>query len=200
MVSFFRACGLLYLKIRNRKQRPPSRYTNRNPEYQHFKIGDYTYGRPNVVYDKRHATLEIGKFCSIADDVVIMLGGEHRPDWTTTYPFYELFDRFKPYFPSMTKGHVIIGNDVWIGQAAVILSGVHIGDGAIIGAHSVVTKDVEAYAIVAGNPARTIRMRFNPQTVQAFLKMKWWDWPTERIFQNVAKLLGPPSLFLHHDS
>ena len=132
----------------------PSRYMAENPAYAKYSIGRFTYGEPTVL-DYGDATLKVGSFCSISDGVKVLLGGNHRADWLTTYPFPELWPEAQgmPGHPA-TKGDVIIGHDVWIGLDALILSGVQVGDGAIIGARSVVTKSVAPYAIVAGNPAR----------------------------------------------
>ena len=111
--------------------------------------------------------LHIGKFCSIADDVKILLGGEHNYHLGSTYPFDNLLIRFKELGPSVkTKGDIHIGSDVWIGYGSIILSGVTIGDGAVIGAGSVVAKDIPPYAVAAGNPARVIKSRFSPKVVQ----------------------------------
>jgi len=139
-----------------------------NPKLSKYSIGrfSYSYSVPDVVEGTPNlATLRIGSFCSIANNVTIFLDGEHRTDWVTTYPFNLILDDFKSIkgHPK-TKGSVIIGNDVWIGMNAMILSGVTIGDGAVIWANSVVSKDVAPYTIVAGNPARVIRQRFDQET------------------------------------
>ena len=157
-----------------------------------FEIGDYTYGRPNVIRWNESTRLHIGRFCSIADGVTILLGGNHRTDWVTTYPFNVL----SAPFPNAsciqghpaTKGDVWIGNDVWIGQGATILSGVHIGDGAVIGSKAVVSKDVEPYAVVVGNPGRVIKKRFDEATIKALLEIRWWDWDEEKINQEAPYL------------
>jgi acetyltransferase-like isoleucine patch superfamily enzyme len=133
-------------------------------------------------YGPSDGRLEIGNYCSFAADIRIFLGGEHRSDWISTYPFNAL----EPAFFHIeghprSKGDVLIGNDVWIGRAAVILSGVRIGNGAVVGAYSVVTKNVPDYAIVAGNPARVVRMRFSPETVARLQEIEWWNWPDERV-------------------
>jgi acetyltransferase-like isoleucine patch superfamily enzyme len=153
------------------------------------EVGDYTYGNPRILKWGENVKLKIGKFCSIADEVVIFLGGNHRIDWMTTYPF----PAFKDAWPEgkdiqghpCTKGDVIIDNDVWIGFGATILSGVKIGDGAVISAKSLVTKNVKPYTVVGGNPAETLFYRFNKKTIDILLKLKWWDLPYEIISTNI---------------
>lgn len=149
---------------------------------ENVEIGDFTYGKPLVLSWEEDTKLKIGKFCSIADDVVILLGGEHRSDWITTYPFNSLLnccDHINGH-PS-SKGNIVIGNDVWIGRASLILSGLTIGDGAVIGANSVITKDVEPYSIVGGNPAKLIKYRFDKDTIKELLEIEWWDKELEEI-------------------
>jgi acetyltransferase-like isoleucine patch superfamily enzyme len=170
-------------------------YPDRCRNNQSMTFGAFSYGSPRILTGGS-ARLSIGKFCSISDDVLIFLGGNHRPDWMTTYPF--------PAFPAQwpeaagieghpaTKGDVVIGHDVWIGFGATIMSGVTIGNGAVIGARSVVAKDVEPYAIVAGNPAREIRKRFTDEQIRILQEMQWWDWPIEKIRQNMKLLCAPP--------
>jgi acetyltransferase-like isoleucine patch superfamily enzyme len=172
--------------IKNRICPPPapSLFMRENPEYASYNVGKFTYGYPKIVNYRGIATCKIGKFCSIAEGVTILLDGEHKPDWVTTYPFYDYVKGFHDMQPPHTKGDVVIGNDVWIGLNAIVLSGVCIGDGAVVGANAVVTKDVEPYAIVAGNPARLIRKRFNDETVKKLLKIKWWNWSLQRIKEN----------------
>lgn len=158
-------------------------------------FGDYSYGSVQARSWGEGTQYSIGKFCSISDNVIIFLGGNHRPDWVSTYPFLSFTDSFPEAkniagHPS-TKGDVVIGNDVWIGSHVVILSGVKVGDGAVIGAYSIVTKHVPPYAIVAGNPARIIRYRFDEQTITQLLELKWWDWPIERIRKNIDIICSP---------
>jgi acetyltransferase-like isoleucine patch superfamily enzyme len=147
--------------------------------YRFFDIGDYTYGNPTVPCWGEGAKLRIGKFCSIAPEVVIFLGGNHRTDWITTYPFTVLKDEWPEAaeisgHPS-TKGDVIIGKDVWIGFGATILSGVKIGDGSVIGARSVVTNEIHLYAVVTGNPAKEKKKRFSAAIIEKLLEMGWRD-------------------------
>lgn len=159
--------------------------------YKDFKIGDYTYGHPRIL---GAGELEIGRFCSIADGCLILLGVDHRTDWGTTYPFSALFsDAQNITGHPKNKGPVIIGHDVWIAQNVTLLSGITIGNGAVIAAGSVVTKDVEPYSIVAGNPATHRKFRFGEEWIDAFQrKIQWWDWPIDKILENVSVLLRAP--------
>ena len=149
-------------------------------------VGEFTYFG-DVDFEK-HVThhydfiedkLIIGKFCQIAAGVeFVMNGANHQMNAASTYPFY-IFGTWEHAVPEHRdlplKGDTVVGNDVWIGQNATILPGVHIGDGAIIGANSVVGSDVEPYTVVAGNPARPIRKRFDDELTGLLLKFKWWD-------------------------
>jgi len=139
-----------------------------------IKVGDFTYGRPIVLQWDRKTKLKIGKFCSIAANVQIYLGGEHHTDWITTYPFDVLLGEAE----TPSKGDVTIGNDVWIGNNVQILSGVTIGDGAVIGAGAVVARDVLPYTVMAGNPLHLIKMRDCWTDVR---DIHWWDWPLEKL-------------------
>jgi len=157
-----------------------------------YDIGEFTYGTPKVLSYGEGSRLRIGRFCSIAVEVQIFLGGEHRSDWVTTYPFPPLSCDW-PQAEGLvgtprSKGDVVIGSDVWIGHGATILSGVTIGNGAVVGAMAVVTRDVPDYAIVAGNPARVVRTRFDDATIARLLEVRWWDWPLERICAAIPAL------------
>jgi acetyltransferase-like isoleucine patch superfamily enzyme len=154
-----------------------------------IEVGINTYGDDDIKiiggYDEG-TKLIIGKFCSIAQGVVVFLGANHRVDWFSTYPFGHIHETTFPKVKKnhghpATKGDVIIGNDVWIATNAVIMSGVKIGDGAVIGAYSIVTKDVPPYTIVAGNPAKQIRKRFSDDVINKLLELKWWDKPESEI-------------------
>lgn len=167
-------------------------------------VGDYTYYddfenpqrfEQNVRYhfpfvgDK----LVIGKFCSIASDVTfIMNGGNHRTDWFTNYPFPIFGHGWEAAMPDSwpNKGDTVIGNDVWIGYRALLMPGVQVSDGAIIATGAVVTRDVEPYTIVGGNPAQTIRTRFTPEISVRLLGLRWWDWDVAKIARNVQAICG----------
>ena len=164
-------------------------------------VGDYTYyddvdGAENFEkrvthhYDFIGDRLIIGKFCAIAKGVeFIMNGANHRMCSVTTYPFNIMghgWEKASPKEEDMPyKGDTVVGNDVWIGQNVTVLPGVHIGDGAIIGANSVVSKDVPPYCVVGGNPIKIIRYRFDRETIENLLDLKWWDWSAEKIFNNL---------------
>ena len=136
-------------------------------------------------YDFNGDKLIIGKFCQIGAGVeFVMNGANHQLNAATTYPFFIFggWDAETPPKENMPlKGDTIVGNDVWIGQNVTILPGVHIGDGAIIGLNSIVTRDIPAYAVAAGNPARIIRKRFDDDMIAFLEKLKWWDKPIEKI-------------------
>lgn len=159
-------------------------------------IGDYTYGHLKVLDWGDGTTLQIGKFCSIAKDVVIILGGEHNIDWISTYPFADkIFNHVWPEAKQVkghpkSRGNINIGNDVWVGYGATILSGVTIGDGAVVGARSLVTKDVKPYSIIAGNPAKFVRKRFSDRIIKELLRIQWWNWPEKKIRKNIKNLLS----------
>ncbi len=152
-------------------------------------IGVYTYGLPNIYMWTNKYHVHIGKFCSIAENVQIIVDGNHRIDWITTYPFGEIIKDMprNPGHP-IGKGDINIGNDVWIGKNVIILPGVTIGDGAVIGAGSVVTRNIDDYEVVAGNPARHIKYRFAKNQIIALKKIKWWNWPIEKIKCNLNLL------------
>ena len=168
-------------------------------------VGDYTYyddpDNGGASFEK-HVThhypslgdkLIIGKFTCIAHGVeFVMNGANHRMESATTYPFHIFNSEWNNYAPQKKnlrfKGDTIVGNDVWIGQNATILPGVKIGDGAIVGANSVVGRDVKPYTIVAGNPAKFIRKRFDDKTIKHLLKVKWWDWDIKKITKNLKYL------------
>ena len=164
--------------------------------YHDFVNDPAQFQKNNVLYHYpvNHDRLIIGKFCSIACGARFLFNSaNHAMHSLSTYPFplfYEEWglDRANVADAWDNRGDIVIGNDVWIGYEAVILAGVTVGDGAIIGARAVVTKDVPPYAVVGGVPARQIRMRFVRQTVDALLEIQWWNWPRERIAKNIAAI------------
>jgi len=173
---------------------------------QNIIVGDYTYySDPSGAerfeehvthhYDFYGDKLIIGRFCAIARGVeFVMNGANHRMNSATSYPFSILGNGWEKVTPAVSdlpyKGDTVVENDVWIGQNATILPGVHIGNGAIIAANAVVTKDVPDYHIAGGNPCRIIKKRFDDEVIEHLLAIRWWDWPKEKIFDNLEILSG----------
>ena len=167
-----------------------------------IKVGDYTlyndfvadpllFEKNNVLYHYpiHREELIIGKFCSIACGTKFLFNcANHTLKSLSTYTFPLFYEEWELEKSNITtawdnKGDIVIGNDVWIGYEAVIMAGVHIGDGAIIAARAVVTKDVPPYTIVGGTPAKEIRKRFDAEVIEQLLILKWWDWSTDKIHQ-----------------
>ena len=153
-----------------------------------IEVGEYTYGYNHIKVAEvpQEANIKIGKFCSFADEGIIFhTGGNHRTDWITTFPFggihRDIFNSRSDEGNVATKGDIIIGNDVWIGKHAKIFSGVTIGHGAVIGAYTVVAKDVPPYSVVVGNPAQVKKKRFSEEDIEFLLELNWWDWAVEKI-------------------
>lgn len=171
-----------------------------------IEAGDFTYydnegarapfEEANVKYLYGPQRLVIGRFTAIAPGVTFLMpGGNHPMVGPSTFPFTmfggEWTDKTLDAFLAIEQpGDTVVGNDVWIGREATILPGVHIGDGAVIGAGSVVTKDVRPYEIVAGNPARVVRERFEADDVSRLLDVRWWDWPIEKITEHAAVIMS----------
>ncbi|MFN3299867.1 MAG: CatB-related O-acetyltransferase [Sediminibacterium sp.] len=168
-------------------------------------VGDYTYYddfehvenfEKNVKYhfDFVGDKLVIGKFCMIASDVkFIMNGANHLSESISSYPFAIFGNGWENAMEGKSypnKGDLIVGNDVWIGYNATIMSGIIIGDGAIIATNATVTKDVAPYTIVGGNPAKEIRKRFDADTIKKLLAIQWWNWDIATISKNVQALTG----------
>ncbi len=164
------------------------------PSDPRIKVGRFTYGKPEFFLWNDSERIEIGSFCSIANEVAIFGGGNHRTDWTTAYPLRIVFGLPGAGLDGQpaSRGTTKIGNDVWIGFRSTILSGVTIGDGAVIAAGSTVTKDVPPYAVIAGTPAKVIKMRFPPELIEHLLNIRWWNWPIEKIKANVSILCASP--------
>jgi virginiamycin A acetyltransferase len=160
-------------------------------------VGDYTYfddrrygpehfEEYNVLYnyDFSKVKLVIGKFCAIAAETRFIMTGDHKLDAISTYPFPIFGNGWESSFnihDLPVKGDIIVGNDVWFGYDSLVMNGVTIGNGAIIAARAVVVKDVPAYSIVAGNPAKVVKMRFDDKTIERLQKIAWWNWNIEKI-------------------
>lgn len=170
--------------------------TSLRKAYPIARQGRGTYGDPVQIRYGGDRHVYIGNYCSFGAGVVILPGGEHHLDWVANFPAVIRLDvpgGTRRQRMGTSKGDVRIGSDVWVGRETLILSGVTIGHGAVIGARSVVARDVPSYAIWAGNPARQIRWRFDEPTREALLAVAWWDWPEERI-RRYALLLNQPDV------
>lgn len=177
-------------------------WMDKNPAYAAFKVGRCTYGTPKILeYSHRNPNpcFSVGSFTMISSGVVVVFGGE-RLDWVTSAPLFAIglapSGKVKPDGWNDDRGNVVIGNDVWIGMDALIMAGVTIGHGAVVGARSVVTRDVAPYSVTAGNPARHRRFRFDEDTIRKLLEISWWDWPDEKIKENWAMLHGDARQFV----
>ena len=169
-----------------------------------IEVGEYTYyddidgaerfeERVTHHYPFIGDKLVIGKFCAIGRGVeFVMNGANHRMCSVTTYPFNIMGGGWEKCTPRLDdlplKGDTVVGNDVWFGQNVTVMPGVHIGDGAIIAANSVVTSDIPPYCVAGGNPCRIIHKRFDDELIDYLLELKWWDWPPEKIMRNLEKL------------
>ncbi|WP_324823886.1 Vat family streptogramin A O-acetyltransferase [Sinanaerobacter sp. ZZT-01] len=186
-------------------------YISNLPKRDNVEIGEYTYYSDNVnspekFYDNIEHHYEflgdkliIGKFCAIAQGVkFIMNGANHRMEGISTYPFYIFGGGWEKDTPTVKqlpyKGDTIIGNDVWIGQNVTIMPGVKLGDGSIISANSTVIGNVEPYTIYGGNPAKFIKKRFTDEETDFLLKIQWWNWDEEMIFNNLEQITSAAGL------
>jgi virginiamycin A acetyltransferase len=173
-------------------------------EHPNMKVGEYTYASAHIppedwafhlapyLFPQSPETLTIGKFCQIADGVTfITSSANHRYDGFSSFPFAVFLDmdRKRPSMPDAGPD-TIIGHDVWIGQGATILPGANIGTGCIIGAKAVVSGTHPPYTILAGNPAKPVRRRFNDATVKALLEIEWWHWPIDAVVSSEAAICG----------
>lgn len=165
-----------------------SKFEGYNSVYEHATVGDTTLGRfTYVAINSRVMNCSIGRYCSIGPGTLIGGLGVHPSKWLSTHPVFFSMARQAGGTTFAYDSHVnelppvTVGNDVWIGARAIVLDGCRVGNGAIIAAGAVVTKDVKPYAIVGGVPAREIRMRFEPEAVAALLNTEWWEWPVEKL-------------------
>lgn len=168
-------------------------------------VDDYTYGENNLDIKEwgEGSNIKIGKFCSLGDRISIYLGGNHRIDWITTYPFGHTFSNIfgSEKYPGhpWSKGDIEIGSDVWIGADTKIFSGIKIGNGAVIAGSSVVTKNVDPYTIVGGNPAKFITKRFDQEIIDLLNKLEWWNLDVDIIKQIKKDLCSIPTKILLTD-
>jgi virginiamycin A acetyltransferase len=167
-------------------------------------IGDYTYyddqrygpenfEKYNILYNHAHSKvkLTIGRFCALAAETKFIMSGDHKLDGFSTYPFpifQQGWERAYDISDLPVKGDIVVGNDVWFGYDSLIKNGVTIGSGSIIAARAVVVKDVPAYSVIAGNPARVVKMRFDDKTIEKLLKLAWWDWEIEKITAHLSSI------------
>ncbi len=184
----------LYKEIKkelfSKKWRKRNKHNKTWPEnifnIENVKVGNFTYGGIKVMSDDPAFVLEIGNFCSIGDDVVFLLGLEHHTDYLSTFPFKHFFCGQE--FEAFSKGDIIVDDDVWIGHGSIILSNLHIGQGSIIGAGSVVTKDIPPYAIVGGSPARILKYRFSDDIIDELIKLDFSKIEKKAITENIELL------------
>lgn len=191
---------LLFLKdyIARQKYRKEWRKKNqhnftkamRKFDMEHVIVGNYTYGELDVLNFNERETLKIGNFCSIASEVIFVLNADHNVKTLSTYPF-KVKCLHSCTFEAVSKGNITVDDDVWIGTGAIILSGVHISQGAVVAAGAVVTKDVPAYAIVGGTPAKVIKYRFSDAIIKKLLTIDYSKLTKEQIEQNVNLLYQP---------
>jgi acetyltransferase-like isoleucine patch superfamily enzyme len=152
-----------------------------------FSLGRHSYANGVSVYGwQKETSATVAAFCSIAEDVVFLAGGEHDYRLVSSSPFISSCLNLKRI---NSKGNICVGNDVWIGHGAILLSGIKVGDGAVIAAGAVVAKDVAPYTIVGGIPAKTIKLRFSPEICEALLRIKWWEWEDTTIVSRARDFL-----------
>ena len=157
-------------------------------------MGNMSYYAPNVVkYKGDSGRVIIGNFASVAPDADFYVGGLHRVEWVSLYGLRAMLELPGAYEDGFThgRGDIVVGSDTWVTNGCTVMSGVTIGDGAVVGTKAVVAKDVRPYAIVVGNPAKEIGRRFSDAQVEALLRIKWWDWPTELVKERVDALSSP---------
>lgn len=178
----------IWRRVKKYLEHDEYRMLNQLPRYNNdiVKVGELTFGHPDtnsprIVHFGEKTSIEIGKFCSIAENVDIFIGGYHNSEFISTYPFSTAYSDI-PYTDILVhKPKTTIGHDVWVGANVTIMAGVNIGNGSVIATGSVVVKDVGDYEIVGGNPAKMIKKRFTDKQIEALQKIEWWNWPIEKI-------------------
>lgn len=200
---FLDACARHPITLPSGDLHLPTVHLNQVIDHPNIEVGDYTYYsdfEPVEDYAARIAPyiypgsperLVIGKFVQVAHGVKFITSSANHPmRGFSTYPFAVFNPETMGAYAGEVAGYgdTVVGNDVWLGYGATVLPGVTIGDGAIVGAKAVVSRDVPSYAIVAGNPARVVRSRFDGETVERLLKLRWWDWPIEEIERKRAAI------------
>ena len=170
-------------RINTHNETIPINYFN----LENVQVGRYTYGELTVLNFNTEETLRIGSFCSIASGVVFCLNADHPLNYISTFPMRVKCLHSEKY-EAISKGDIIIEDDVWIGQNSIILSGVHIGQGAVVAAGAVVTKDVPPYAIVGGVPAKVIKYRFCPEVIEKLMKLDYSKLTDEMVRERIDEL------------
>lgn len=184
---------------------PPVAFLKPLIESELTSIGEYTYyadpfdptcfERNNILFHYGPDRLIIGRYTAIARDVrFLMAAANHLTDGVSTFPFpmfgADWLDHMPQFAARAPRGDTVIGNDVWFGYEALVMPGVTIGDGAIVAARSVVTGDLPAYCVAAGNPAQVVRYRFSPEEIEKLQRLAWWDWPPERVTRHLPLIMG----------
>jgi chloramphenicol O-acetyltransferase type B len=187
--GFWRQVARLRRFIEANTSEPRPTLQQRYPEH---RIGRGCYGPLQIKsFGADGESVTIGNFCSFAEETAILVGADHRHDWVSTYPFTVFDPRAAhiPGHPAPSEG-VRIGSDVWMGFRSIVLDGVTVGDGAVIAAGAVVTKDVRPYAIVGGCPARELGRRFTDEIIDSLLEIAWWEWSDGEIAEHFDHLLS----------
>ncbi|MDE6393217.1 MAG: CatB-related O-acetyltransferase [Muribaculaceae bacterium] len=167
--------------------------TKHSIDNPNITVGDFTYGIPIVtLYTGKPYHINIGNFCSISNNVEIIIGGQHRYENISSYSFIPQVESI--FYPTKSCDkpvrNINIGNDVWIGKNVTILQGVNIGDGAVIGTNAVIAKDIPPYAIVIGNPARIIKYRFTKDQIESLLRIRWWNWSLDELKHRMNEIMS----------
>jgi virginiamycin A acetyltransferase len=175
----------------------------RTPPKGKVYFGEFTEDSPHILSFHKEDNISFGKFCIFGSDVMLIVGERNIPSrgsmrrGVANYHLSKLSKKSKEKYNSQSsKSYITIGNDVWVGAGAIVLTNVSIGDGAIIGAGAVVTHDIPPYTIAAGVPARIIRLRFSPDQIEKLLKIAWWNWDRKKVASNIDLLRGDVEAFI----